>query len=55
MSLIETQILQGPLAFLDHTNSIELELTKLGVMGRLTYTPKIIRYKLAILGLRKSE
>ncbi len=55
MSLIETQILHGPIAFLDHTNSIELELAKLGVMVRLNYTSIIIRYKLAILGLRKSE
>lgn len=55
MPLIETQILQGPVALLEWVDSVGLELAILGFIRHPKWSPIIIERKLAILGLQESE
>lgn len=54
MLLIETQILQNPIIFVDCVNSFEREFI-LGFAMQSKWSPAIVEHKLAILGLRESE
>jgi hypothetical protein len=55
MYLVETQILQSPMASLDWENPFESEFAVLGFVMQPKWSPAVVERKLAILGLRESE